>query len=221
MALATGTLALYFDSTKCATKTTDGAGSYNLTETGTVPYADNGQPVGNRSAGLFTASDYFRVSSSLGTLMNSTPNSWTIQAYLYVDNLTTFSCLTSQPGGTFIFLGINATTGEIRKDLGGTVQSGTANFGTGSWKHWAVTWDGTNCKFYINNALDKSGASNSAWPSPSGNGYIGLWQAGGLPMAGYVNQLRFMNTVETSFPTTDPSPSNGYGDILQRRRRRK
>ena len=61
------------------------------------------------------------------------------------------------------------------------------------WYHVAVTWDGTNIKFYLNGALDATSAFTSGVPSASRQPYIGKVDNNTAYMNGKIDELRIYN----------------------------
>lgn len=217
--IAANTVAEYLDSRVCATKTTDAKATYGLTQVGTVPYGAQGQPAGDSAAGAFSGANYFTAPQALCTAMNVTPNAWSVECDVYVTSLATFNCIVGVNNASSLFLGLDAGTGTMRKDLGGTILSGTTGISVNTWTHIAWTWDGTNTRMYINGALDRQAASNAAWPAATGAINIGIWAAA-LPWVGYLNRLRFSNAVLSAFPTTDIFGTSSGSMFFRRRRGR-
>lgn len=201
MALAAGTIALWFDTTQCSSETADATGNHDLTEVGSVTYdGTNTPPIGTSSAHNFVASTNYYTSSTISDVLFATKNSWTMQLYLYQ---------TAQ-SNTGVFLSWNpfiaAHTGdEIYLDDSGFSALTTAgvNMTTGSWIHVAITYDGTNFKVYKDNTLIQT-AARTAMNDPAGAiSKIGVYFTNAFPVLGQMNQFRIMNTVETTFPTVD------------------
>lgn len=207
--LATGTVALYFDTTKgCTAVTTDATGNYDTTLHGTVTYdGSNSPPVGAKSASGFSSANFLsNTGSALNDKMFQTPNSWTIQAYVRVTTAA-INCLfyhKSSGVGPFQFWGFNASR-LLYTDFDNTPIAGVTALTNGTWYHIAYTYDGTTVRYYLNGKLDKSQAASRAWANQN-DWRIGLSYIGGdlYPFQGQINQLRIMNTVETIFPTRDP-----------------
>lgn len=220
MPLKAGTVALILDTNLCASELADATGTHTFTESGTVPYGDQGQPAGNSAAGDFSAG-YYNQAATLLAEMAATGESWTWQANVKCPDSGTRVIHSFTYGAThFTFL---MAGNKLRCDNGVTGRNTTAVVGDNTWHHVALTWDGTNIKCYVDGVLDYSDTFDCTWPSPlSGNLRIGRYHdAGNFTFAGYLNQMRWMNTVETSFPTVDPPDvtGSGYNVILSRRRR--
>jgi hypothetical protein len=68
--------------------------------------------------------------------------------------------------------------------------------------HIAVTWSGTNCKFYINGALDSTTAGNYSIPADAGGlvpdygPTIGVWPASNFNLhqfSGFIYAIKMYN----------------------------
>ena len=205
-ALAPGTIALYFDSTKCSDETVDATGNHPLTQVGDVPYGDNGQPVGTKSAGVFSTLNYFRQNVSLPLAWFNTANSWTLQAYMKAPNSAGMTMVGNDraTNGLDFMVGIVNTAGTYYDNGTANVVNATT-LADNTWRHWAWTWNGTDLKLYIDNVLIYTSAVSGTMDSSDGPVSIGIYHLlASFAMNGYLNQLRLMNTVETSFPTVDP-----------------
>lgn len=86
---------------------------------------------------------------------------------------------------------------------GVTQAQSTATISTGGWHHVAVTFNGTEAKFYIDGSLDSTTSGNYSVPSLSGASAttLGAWDLGGTfnaPLDGQLEEVRIWNDVRTA-----------------------
>lgn len=226
---ATGTIACY----GCLTNNTDGTdlcGQYNMTVNGTVTFGSSSPPQGTSFTG-FSDSNYLSAANgALLAAMTATASSYTVQAYVNLTSLGNYDTMISSDVSPvavgYDFFGFNQSTGAMRWGSSTSTISDSNSNATGSWHHYAWTYDGTTRRFYIDNVAKDTSVSGAAWSGLTSKVfYIGRYsQSGvGIAMQGLISQLRLMSTVETSFPTLDPAPvvTNGllspYMNPLQQR----
>ena len=206
-AVADGTMALWFDTTQCAAETSDATGNYNLTEIGDVTYdGTNNPPIGTSSASNFVASTNYYTNVGISNALYASKDSWTIQFYYWQTTQGGIQVLFSF--GTF---SIQVSGDEVYIDDSGFpfFQTSNMNITAGSWIHIAITYDGTDIRVYKDNVLKDTGTRASISDPSGAVAYFGVYINALFPALGQFNQFRISNTVETSFPTVDPS---GGGD---------
>ena len=204
--IASDTIALYFDDNWCSTELVDGTGDHDLTAVGSglIYDGNDSPPVGTKSVRNFADGRYL-TNTTINSVLASTPNNWTIEAYVLMVG-TSNKCLvsTANVGDTiWTYIGTDSGNTRLRTHWSTNIAlNGVANVGT-TWKHVAYTWNGTLLKYYIDNVEDLSTASaNRSWLDiPTFN--IGNWISSNLFWNGGINQLRLSNITRTTFPTVD------------------
>lgn len=225
MPIASNTVALY----NLNNALTDSSGnSYTLTNTGSVPFATSPTPVeGTHEAGSFGGTSYLSPPAGFTAAMNG-KTAWTVEGYLYATSLANGPIVISlgceSSGAVYQNFRI-LSTGALRviNNASGFADSSTGLVTTGAW--FFFFFQGTNT--YL-----RAGVSPAASPDATvdvtlaADATVGNYQTdmgnyrpqlNTFNFSGYLDAVRFSDTIRTSFPTADSV--YGGSAILRRRRR--
>ncbi len=183
-------LAVYFNDLVCASETADGAGANTLTQTGNVPYGNQGQPVGGSASGVYSGANYMSNAASLNATMRTVRNSWFWECRLKVPNSGTQVVRSVEITGThFTFL---MSGDKFRIDNGAAGLSSVAVVGDSAWHKVRAEWNGALATLYVDNLVDGTTAINFEWPVGIAPERIGIYHdAVNFPCLGYLNDMRF------------------------------
>ncbi len=184
--------ARYFDDLVCPSETADATGSHNLTQTGNVPYGNQGQPIGGSASGIFSGANYMSQAASLNTVMFASPNSWAFQFYVK----------RAAGAGTEMVMSYEQAAGhcsihfaagdKLTFNWNGSSFASNAVVADGNWNLCRYEWNGTNTLFYLAGALDTTSAVNGAWLNAVNPIRLGIYHDGvNFPLQGYLNAVQF------------------------------
>lgn len=153
-------------------------------------------------------------------------SAWTIDGWIYPNSIhsTKYAKFLSTrvgasgSGWEIFFTNSTGVFGMQDFNAGGAgyIESG-ASFSTSTWQHFAITYDGTNIRFFIDGTLQHTAAASATFAS-AGVLTIGDSDDYDEPLDGYLDEIRFVKgtavwTTNFTPPTsayTDPSPTELY-----------
>jgi len=208
MALKTGTVSFL----RMENNTTDDAGSYTWTAYN-VGFSGAIYKNGSYSAGLFDPADtlnYIQVTSAVTETIR------TLQFWMYWPtghgNVNKFF-ISNQSGATCAIQGENGSKLRMKHPSGWSGWSSAISDDT--WTHVAMVTDGDGdeeWQLWIDNVEEvtvtsiTSTCANIAWRIGASDAWV---DPPTTSCDGYMDDVRLMTTVETSFPTVDPSGASG------------
>jgi hypothetical protein len=155
------------------------------------------------------------------------PTQWTIECWIYPTAFNTFAnqVFGAKIAGNNAGIGAIITNGSIAMNLGSTFGvwnitsgSGSTALSTNTWTHIAITYDGSNYRFFTGGTLRSTVSSTTAvWPVAWSNlilgdsynifGGSGTFKNFGTSFMGYIDELRVSNSARyTSGYTPATSP---------------
>jgi len=137
---------------------------------------------------------------TLTNFLNPSSSSWTMEGWFNADNTTTR--LLSQLDGTGTGRNIlHFSNGIIQTNLSGSSVLGSTTIATGTWYHYAITYNGSTLRVYLNGLLEISTSANVS--SATGNYQLGCNKGRSLFFEGKLDELRFWSTTRTQAEIQD------------------
>ena len=140
--------------------------------------------------------DYVQVSSFL----NPSSSNWTMEGWFNSSSLTTVLMSQLDGSGTGRQL-MRLENGLLKTSIDGSGITGTTTIGTGEWHHFAMTFDGTTLRMYLDGLLEAS--SNISISSATGNYQIGCNKGRSIFFEGKLDELRFWSATRTQAEIQD------------------
>lgn len=162
-----------------------------------VPEANSNAIKGPGSCLVFDGSnDYVQVSSFL----NPSSSNWTMEGWFNSNSLTTVMMSQLDGSGTGRQL-IRLENGVLKTSIDGSGILGSTAIGTGEWHHFALSFNGTTLKMYLDGLLEAS--SNISVSSATGNYQFGCNKGRSIFFDGKLDELRFWSSTRTQAEIQD------------------
>ena len=157
--------------------------SGSRTPTGGVGAISNYESGLGLALNLNGATQYANYSANTGALVGGGTTPWTFEAWIYVNVITRCPII----GNGYLGMWLTAL-GYL--NLPNTGATGTTAIATGTWTHVAMTYDGTNVRFFVNGVLGGTIAEAS---TNSMTGPYTLGNNGVYFFDGYIDEVRASN----------------------------
>lgn len=142
------------------------------------------------------SNDYVQVSNFL----NPSSSNWTMEGWFNSNSLTSVMLSQLNGSGTGRQL-MRLENGALKTSIDGVGTTGTTTVGTGEWHHYALTYDGTTVKMYLDGLLETS--STVSVTSATGNYQIGCNKTRTIFFEGKLDELRFWSAARTQAEIQD------------------
>jgi hypothetical protein len=200
---------LHFDGANGSTTFNDDYGNGWVAGGGSPKISTANSKFGGAALLLNGSADYLRTA-----VINSVAPTWTVEFWFYTNSAGTQQrIITLGNNSSQVGFAVSIISSKMNYYLAGTPSSwsivnggvGSTTFASSTWYHFAMTFDGSTYRGFVNGVLDYSLSSTTPISSNFGGVILGLAQDGTLYFNGYIDEFRLSQQARYTTNFTVPA----------------